>query len=104
MVPGGSSDAAPDRVARYGDRWYGCDLPMDEVGERIDTLSELCRQPDRDAAPADTAVSTRHGTPQVPTELGHSGVDQLVVVESPSDGVEDAATWVVDLTGHGGIH
>ena len=98
VVLGGNSDEALTRVAEYGDGWYGFNLAVDEVEERIVALSQLCRQRDRDIATVDIAVSTRDGTPQDLEHLEHLGVDQLVVVESPPDGPEAAADWVADLT------
>jgi probable F420-dependent oxidoreductase len=98
VVLGGNSDAALARVARYGDGWYGFDLPIDDVAERIGMLSELCRDQGRDVATVDIAVSTRDGTPQDLDELARSGVDQLVVVESPPDTAEDAGAWVTELS------
>ena len=51
----------------------------------------------------DIAVATRDGTPQDVDELGHLGVDQLVVVEPPPDTAGDAAAWVADLTARWGV-
>jgi probable F420-dependent oxidoreductase len=103
VVLGGTSDAALTRVADYGDGWYGFNLALDDVEERIRTLSQLCRDRDRDIAAIEIALSTRDGTPQDLPELEHLGVDQVVVVEAPPDGPEAAADWVAGLSARWGV-
>ena len=103
VVLGGTSDAALTRVADYGDGWYGFNLAIDEVEERIGVLAQLCRQRNKDIAEYDIAVSTREGTPQDLEELERLGVDQVVVVESPPDGPEAAADWVAELAARWGV-
>ncbi len=103
VVLGGTSDAALARVAEYGDGWYGFNLAVDEVGERIDVLARLCRQRNRDPATVDIAVSTRDGTPRDLDGLGQLGVDELVVVEAPPDDPVAAAGWVTGLAARWGV-
>ncbi len=103
VILGGNSVAALIRVAEYGDGWYGFNLAVDEVEERINTLSQLCRQRGRDVATIDIAVSTRDGTPQDLDELERVGVDQLVVVDSPPEEPRAAPDWVTDLAAKWGL-
>ena len=103
VVLGGNSDAALARVAEYGDGWYGFDLSLDEVEERVVALTQRCRARGRDIAAVEIAVSTRDGTPQDLEALGQLGVDELVVVESPPDGPEAVADWISDLGARWGL-
>jgi probable F420-dependent oxidoreductase len=103
VVLGGTSEAALARVAEYGDGWYGFNLAVDEVGERMDVLAHLCRQRNRDPATVDIAVSIRDGTPRDVDGLGQLGVDELVVVEAPPDGPDAAVGWVTGLAARWGV-
>ncbi len=103
VVLGGNSDAALARVAEYGDGWYGFNLSIDEVHDRITVLSQLCRQGDRDIGTIEIAVSTRDGTARDLDELERRGVDELVVVASPPGEAGAAADWVTDLGGRWGL-
>ncbi len=94
---GGNSDAALSRVAEFGDGWYGFNLAVGEVAERITLLAERCRQSGRDPSALEIAVSTADGTPEDLADLDRMGIDQLVVVEAPPDEPAEAAEWVADL-------
>jgi probable F420-dependent oxidoreductase len=100
---GGNSDAALTRVATYGDGWYGFNLSLDEVEERIAALSLLCRRQGRDMGTLDISISTRDGAPQDLRALEQLGVDELVVVESPPENPEAAVDWVNDLSKRWGL-
>jgi probable F420-dependent oxidoreductase len=45
---GGWADAALDRSARIADGWYGFDLPLDSLRERLARLRECCERRGRD--------------------------------------------------------
>jgi probable F420-dependent oxidoreductase len=94
---GGNSDRALDRVAAYGDGWYGFNLSVDEVPERLAALSSRCRRVDRDPATVEVAVSLRDGTPQDVDALATMGVSELVVVDSPPAHPDQAGRWVTTL-------
>lgn len=47
ILIGGTTNAALRRVARLGDGWLSTALRPDRVGERLNTLQELCKAQDR---------------------------------------------------------
>jgi probable F420-dependent oxidoreductase len=98
LVLGGNSDGALDRVAAYGDGWYGFGLAPGEVGERVGSLRERIRRAGRDPATVTTAVALRDGGPGDVEALAALGVDELVVVESPPESAEGVAEWVGELS------
>ncbi|MGZ6779850.1 MAG: LLM class F420-dependent oxidoreductase [Mycobacterium sp.] len=101
VVLGGNSDAALRRVARWGDGWYGFNLDsVDAVVERVGVLRGLCRQHGRDPAELRLAVALRELRPRDVHPLAASGVDELVLVESPPDDARVAADWVAALADH----
>jgi probable F420-dependent oxidoreductase len=98
VILGGNSDAALTRVATYGDGWYGFDLSVAEIEERIASLSLLCQRQERDVATLDIAVSLRDASPKDLSDLEQLGVNELVVVDSPPATPEAAASWVANLS------
>ncbi len=103
VVIGGNSDAALDRVARYGDGWYGFGLACHDVGELLAALDAACRRRHRPRSDLTVAVSSTDATPDHVGELARSGVDELVLVSAPPDRAEDAAGWVDDLACQWGV-
>ncbi len=103
VVLGGNSDAALDRVAAYGDGWYGFNLSRQELRGRMDGLGSRCRRAGRDPATLDVAVSLRDGRPEDLAELRGLGVDELVVVEAPPVHPGQADGWVEGLAGRWGL-
>ncbi|HWD50808.1 MAG TPA: LLM class F420-dependent oxidoreductase [Acidimicrobiales bacterium] len=97
VILGGNSDAAIDRVVDYGDGWYGFNLSMDEIPERMETLSSGCLRAGRDPASLQIAVSLRDGSPDDAGALAKLGVSELVVVESPPEESTRAVPWVAEL-------
>lgn len=97
VVLGGNSDAALDRVASYGDGWYGFNLSLEEARERMDALRERCRSLDRDPASLDVSVALRDGSPEDLEALAEAGVGEVVLVEAPPEDPTGAAPWVADL-------
>jgi probable F420-dependent oxidoreductase len=100
---GGNSDAALDRVAAYGDGWYGFNLWRDEVPERVAALSARCLRAERDPATVEVAVSLRDGSPGDLSSLSDAGVTELVVVDSPPADPVGADRWVAALARRWGM-
>jgi probable F420-dependent oxidoreductase len=103
IIVGGNSDAALDRVATYGDGWYGFNLLTDEVPERVASLVSRCLQVGRDPATLDIAVSLRNGSPTDAPGLAALGVTELVVVEAPPADPAEAGRWVASLATRWGV-
>ncbi len=98
VVVGGNSDPALRRVAEWGDGWYGFNLDgVAAVRERIATLHRLCVASGRDRAQLRLSVALRD--PQVGdvAALAESGVDELVLVETPPDRPKSVPGWVSAL-------
>jgi len=103
IVLGGNSDAALDRVAAYGDGWYGFNLSTSEIVERLGALRDRCRRAGRDPGTLEIAVSVRDGSPEDATGLADVGVTELVVVDSPPDDPDEAGRWVRELARRWGV-
>ena len=103
VILGGNTDAALDRVAAYGDGWYGFNLSLDEVPERIGALRARCERQGRVPSSLDVAVSVSDASPDDVAALSRAGVDELVVVEAPPGHPEDAARWVLELAHQWGV-
>ena len=97
VVLGGNSDGALDRVATYGDGWYGFGLAGAEVGERVGSLRERIRRAGRDPASVTIAVALRDGEAGDVEALAALGVDELVVVDAPPASAGAVAGWVGEL-------
>ena len=98
VVVGGNSDGAMQRVAAWGDGWYGFNLDgVDAVRDRVrhagSTLRRVRTRSRRAAAGRGPAQPGSRRRP----ELAELGVDELVLVESPPDRAEDATKWVAAL-------
>ncbi len=103
IVLGGNSDGALERVAEYGDGWYGFNLPVGEVADRLEALHDCCRRRDRDPDSVEVAVSLRDGTPEDASRLAALGVSELVLVAAPPEEPGHAASWVGELADRWGI-
>lgn len=98
LVLGGNSDAALQRVAQWGDGWYGFNLDgTAEVAERINHLKQRCREAGRDPSDLHLAVSLQNPHPQDIAVLDDLGINELVIVEGPPTEPEQAADWVRGL-------
>jgi probable F420-dependent oxidoreductase len=98
IVLGGNSDAALRRVARWGDGWYGFNLDgAGEAAQRVRYLRACCDDAGRDIADLHVAVALRDPDPADLAELAEAGIDELVIVEEPPSGPQEAATWVTAL-------
>ena len=103
VILGGNSDRALDRVVAYGDGWYGFNLSMDEVSERIVYLTVRCEEANRELSSVDVAVSIRSGSVDDLQALTELGVDELVVVEAPPADPDAADRWVASLARQWGV-
>lgn len=100
VVIGGNSDAALDRVARYGDGWYGFGLSSPDVGARLAALDAACRNRGRPRGEVTVSVSLTDGAPDHAGDLAALGVDEIVVVGAPPGRPYAAASWVEELARH----
>jgi probable F420-dependent oxidoreductase len=95
---GGNSDAALRRAARWGDGWYGFNLPdVDAVRERVRTLRAWTRQAGRDADALSVAVAVPTAQPDDLPALAAAGVTELVLVAAPPADAGEAAAWAHGL-------
>lgn len=100
ILVGGNSDAALERVARWGDGWYGFNLDSAAAAvERVDRLRALCARHGTDFGRLRVAVALR--TPQIEdlSRLQGAGVQELVLVDGPPDDPDRASAWVHELAG-----
>jgi probable F420-dependent oxidoreductase len=81
VVVGGNSDAALNRVAGWGDGWYGFNLSPGEAEERVGVLTGLCREKGRNAA----------------------GLTEVVLLGVPPDSAPAAMRWVTELAADWGV-
>jgi len=103
IVLGGNSDAALERVAEYGDGWYGFNLRGGEVAGRLEALRSCCHRWGRDPASLEIAVSLRDGAPGDAPALAASGISELVLVAAPPEDPGRAADWVGELADRWGV-
>jgi probable F420-dependent oxidoreductase len=97
IVVGGNSDAALHRVAAFGDGWYGFNLPVDAVAERISALAAHCQQHGRTLDGLTLAVAPSDASPASLSALSDAGVTELVVVAAPPAEPTAVTAWVDDL-------
>jgi alkanesulfonate monooxygenase SsuD/methylene tetrahydromethanopterin reductase-like flavin-dependent oxidoreductase (luciferase family) len=94
---GGNGDRALQRVAGLGDGWYGFNVPLDELAERLEFLRSACREATRPTGSVETAAAVSGARPADLPQREALGLDEFVVVEGPPDRPEDAAPWVAGL-------
>ena len=83
IVLGGNSDPSLARVATFGDGWYGFNLPVNAVAERVEVLAGQCRLRHRNPRDLTVAVALSDGTPAALPALTEIGVTELVLVAAP---------------------
>jgi alkanesulfonate monooxygenase SsuD/methylene tetrahydromethanopterin reductase-like flavin-dependent oxidoreductase (luciferase family) len=103
IVLGGNGAPALDRVARYGDGWYGFNLTLDEVPERLEMLGAACQRHGCVATSVRTAAFVSDATPSDLPDLVALGLTELVLVESPPSAPDDASAWVDELARRWGL-
>ncbi len=94
IVVGGNSTAALRRVASFGDGWYGFNLSLAEVANRVSELHRHCRQRGRTPDSIEVVVAATDCGPEHRDQLAALGVHEVVVVASPPDDAALAASWV----------
>jgi probable F420-dependent oxidoreductase len=98
VIVGGNGDAALQRVAAWGDGWYGFNLDgVPAVAERLTMLRSLCTRAGRAIAEVHCAVALQAPSVGDLTALADLGVDELVIVESPPDDPTMVDGWVAAL-------
>ena len=97
VVVGGNSDTALRRAVTVGDGWYGFNLPVAGVRERIGVLAQECARHGRPLGELTVAVAPSDGTPEHLPELAAAGVTEVVVVGAPPPAPDQAAAWVKEL-------
>jgi probable F420-dependent oxidoreductase len=103
VVMGGNSDAALRRVAAYADGWYGFNVEIHDVRDRLAVLREQCRRRGRKMSELTVAVAVSgSGLGDVPG-LADAGVTELVVLGSPPAEAVSAAVWVDELARRWGL-
>jgi probable F420-dependent oxidoreductase len=97
VVLGGNSDGALERVARCADGWYGFNLSLETLPERLGFLRSACLERGRPASGLDIAVALIGASATDLPELEALGVSEIVLVEAPPPDARDAADWVEGL-------
>jgi hypothetical protein len=103
VVIGGNSDGSLGRVAAFGDGWYGFNLAVRAVPERVAALAEQCQRRGRSLRELSVAVALADGSPGVLPELAAIGVTEFVVVATPPAQPAAVTTWVEDLAAQWGV-
>jgi probable F420-dependent oxidoreductase len=103
IVLAGNGDRALDRVARDGDGWYGFNLTLDELPERLEMLGAALQRYGRVATSIRTAAFVGDATPPDLPDVAALGLTELVLVESPPSAPDDAAAWVEELAHRWGL-
>jgi probable F420-dependent oxidoreductase len=94
IVLGGNTNRALGRVAAVADGWYGFNVPLAQVADRVRTLEDAAQVGGRDPDSLSIAVAVPDASPDDLASLGAFGVDELVLVESPPSAAADASAWV----------
>jgi alkanesulfonate monooxygenase SsuD/methylene tetrahydromethanopterin reductase-like flavin-dependent oxidoreductase (luciferase family) len=97
VICGGNGDRALRRVAGYGDGWYGFNVSLAELPDRLDVLRSAWAEAGREDAPVHTVVFVADAEPADLPEVAALGVDELVVVAAPTADAGEAAAWVSEL-------
>jgi probable F420-dependent oxidoreductase len=103
VVLGGNGDTALARVARYGDGWYGFNVALGDVAERLDFLRNASREHGRPPEAVSTSVALTGVTPADRRDVEALGVTELVLVEPPPRAPVDVPAWVAELAHQWGL-
>ena len=104
IVLGGNGDPSLARVATFGDGWYGFNLPVNAVPERVEALAQQCKLRDRSPRNLTLAVALSDGTPADLPALAGIGVTEVVLVAAPPPDPLAAAAWLQDWPRSGTSH
>jgi probable F420-dependent oxidoreductase len=95
VVIAGHSAAAHRRAARSGDGWYGFMLNLEETSDQVDGLRRELAAAGRDISDLELTVSPRvRLDPEALEGYGRLGIDRLVVVPRPGDGIDKVEQFV----------
>jgi probable F420-dependent oxidoreductase len=97
VICGGNGDRALRRVAGHGDGWYGFNVSLAELADRLDVLRSAWAEAGREDMPVHTAVFLSDAEPADLPEVAALGVDELVIVAAPPAHPGEAAAWVSEL-------
>jgi probable F420-dependent oxidoreductase len=103
VVFGGNGDRALRRAATHGDGWYGFNVPLSQLPERLEALGAACTEAGRSIGSLDKAVALTGAGPSDLGDLEALGVNEVVIVEGPPDVAEDVAAWVDHLAATWGV-
>jgi probable F420-dependent oxidoreductase len=104
VLVGGTSDAALERAAAWGDGWYGFALrDLDDVRDRVAALRARTRAHGRDPDRLQIAVALAPGVRADPAALAAAGVTEHVLVAAPPEDPGAAPTWVRSLAAEAGL-
>ncbi|MBY0441346.1 MAG: LLM class F420-dependent oxidoreductase [Mycobacteriaceae bacterium] len=97
IIVGGNSDAALRRAVAWGDGWYGFNLDVNTLAERVEFIHQLCRDAGRDPGQLQLVVNLADPQPSDVSELVDLGINELVFVNTPPERPRDATSWVATL-------
>lgn len=97
IIMGGNSEAALVRAAKYCDGWYGFNVPVADMAQKVSTLVSQCHAHGRSPTQFTVAVAPADATPNDLPELARCGVTELVVVAEPPDQAAAVPAWIADL-------
>ncbi len=97
VIFGGNGDRALRRVAEHGDGWYGFNVPLDVLAERLRVLAAACDDMDRPVGALHKAVALVGAVPTDLPAIEALGVDEVVVVDAPPDDPDQSSAWVRQL-------
>src|SRR5262249_62405126 len=96
-------DAALGRVAACGDGWYGFNVEIHDVRDRLAMLREQCRRQSRKMSELTVAVAVSGCGPGDVPWLADAGVTELGGLGSPPAEPGTAAVWVDELARRWGL-
>ena len=97
VVAGGNSDTALRRAAALADGWYGFNVAVADVPERVEVLADECARHGRTPRELTVSVALSDGLPEHLPELAAAGVTEVVVVGAPPPTPDTAVSWVAEL-------
>ncbi len=97
VVLGGNSDRALERAGRFGDGWYGFNVPLRELRGRMEALRSAWERHGRAATEIHSAVALADAGPADLPDVAALGLTEVVMVASPPPDRDDATAWVEEL-------
>ena len=99
IIFGGESAPALKRSADVGNGWYGFNVGPDDAAPLADKLRAMLKANGRDANEVEIIVSpyTKRITSDDLKKYGAAGVNELVILASPSANESEVARWIERL-------